>query len=209
MGDVVALSFTSAANPTLVAVTTVMLLLPSPKRLMLRVRDQPVRCGQHNQHTLNPAADLALGALALTVAFVLGSGRDQRIHDWRERRHPRRDKAPPRWQQVLSKGSARMAFAVGAVLTLPGASYLVGLHYIKTLHYGTGAKILLVLYFNVVMLMLLELPLLGFVLAPEWTPKAIDSAKQWVGHHWHRFAFAGLLVVGVALLIKGIIGLLS
>ena len=35
MGEVVLLSFTSAFNPTLIAVTTLMLLLPNPKRLML------------------------------------------------------------------------------------------------------------------------------------------------------------------------------
>ena len=35
MGQVILLSFTSAFNPTLIAVTTLMLLLPNPKRLML------------------------------------------------------------------------------------------------------------------------------------------------------------------------------
>ena len=35
MGEVALLSFTSAFNPTLIAVTTLMLLLPDPKRLML------------------------------------------------------------------------------------------------------------------------------------------------------------------------------
>ena len=32
MGEVVLLSFTSALNPTLIAVTTLVLLLPNPKR---------------------------------------------------------------------------------------------------------------------------------------------------------------------------------
>ncbi len=35
MGKVVALSFLAAVNPTLVAATTVMLLLPHPSKLML------------------------------------------------------------------------------------------------------------------------------------------------------------------------------
>ena len=34
MGDVLLFSLTAMANPTLIAVTTVMLLLPSPKKLM-------------------------------------------------------------------------------------------------------------------------------------------------------------------------------
>ncbi len=35
MGQVILLSFTAAFNPTLIAVTTLMPLLPNPKRLML------------------------------------------------------------------------------------------------------------------------------------------------------------------------------
>src|SRR5580704_17894150 len=43
------------------------------------------------------------------------------------RKGPKEDKGPPRWQQALSKGSARTTFVVGALLTLPGGSYLAGL----------------------------------------------------------------------------------
>ncbi len=226
MGQVILLSFTAAANPTLIAVSTLMLLLPNPKRLMLGYlcgamltsvtlgllivfainRSAAVKT---TQHTLSPVADLALGALCLLLAFVLGTGRDRRIESWRAQKHPKKEKGPPRWQRVLSNGSPRMTFLVGAFLTLPGASYLVGLHEIKTLNYAPAPTVLLVLYFNAVMLMLLEIPLVGFVVAPEWTPVAIDRAKGWAREHWHRFAFVGLLVVGAALLIKGVIGLLS
>jgi hypothetical protein len=42
--------------------------------------------------------------------------------------------------------------------------------------------------FDLVMLWLLEVPLLSFVLAPEWTPRAIEHAKVWVGRHSQMFA---------------------
>ncbi len=226
MGHVVLLSFTAAANPTLVAASTLMLLLPSPKRLMFGYL-----CGalltsvtlglvivfsltgssttKTTQHTLSPAADLGLAAIALVIAFVLGTGRDQRVVARRERKRSQKDKRPPRWQQALSKGSARTTFIVGALLTLPGASYLVGLHAIHELKYGTATTVLVVLAFNLVMLILLELPLLGFVLAPDWTPKAVDRAKAAISLHWHRFAFVGLTAVGAALIVKGGLGLMS
>jgi Sap, sulfolipid-1-addressing protein len=227
VGNVVLLSFTAAANPTLIAVSTLMLLLPDPKRLMFGYL-----CGalmtsislgllivfaldgsstsKTTQHTLSPIADLVLGAIALGLAFVLGTGRDRRVADLRNRRRSeKKDKKPPRWQQALSKGSPRTTFLIGAVLTLPGASYLVGLHEIHKLDYGTAVTVLIVLGFNVVMLLLLELPLIGFLVAPDWTPKAIDRAKVSVSRNWHRFAFYGLLGVGAALVLKGIIGLIS
>lgn len=226
MGQIVLLAFASAANPTLLAASTVMLLLPDPKRLMLGyllgAAMTSVTLGmlivfelssssttKTTKNTLSPAADLVLGVLALVIAYALGSGRAQELRARRGRKHPKEDKGPPRWQRALSKGSARTTFLVGAVFTLPGASYLVGLHDLKHLHYSTAATILVVLGFNVVMLALLELPLAGFVFAPEWTPGAIDRAKAWVAAHWHRFVFVGLLVIGAALIIKGLIALLS
>jgi Sap, sulfolipid-1-addressing protein len=95
------------------------------------------------------------------------------------------------------------------MLTLPGASYLLALHEIKGLGYATAPTVLLILLFNVVMLALLELPLAGFVFAPEWTPVAVARAKAWIGEHWHRFALIAFSTVGVLLILKGTIGLIS
>ena len=112
------------------------------------------------------------------------------------------------WQRELSQGSPRTTFVVGALLTLPGASYLAGLDRISKLHYSTAATVAIVLAFNLVMLLLLELPLIAFAVAPEWTPAAIDRAKAWAGIHGRRYAVHGLEVIGVLLIIKGIVGLI-
>jgi len=81
MGDVVFQAFLSALNPTLVAVTTLMLLLPDPGRLMLGywlgAMITSVAIGllivfslqssstvSTTKTTLSPLADIVLGALA-------------------------------------------------------------------------------------------------------------------------------------------------
>jgi hypothetical protein len=69
--------------------------------------------------------------------------------------------------------------------------------------------LLLVIGFNLVMLWLLEVPLACFVIAPDWTPRAIERAKAWVSRHTHVFAVRGLTLLGTLLFIKGIIGLIS
>jgi hypothetical protein len=58
-----------------------------------------------------------------------------------------------------------------------------------------------------VMLWLLEVPLLSFTIAPEWTPGAIKRAKAWVVRHAHKYAVRGSAAIGVLLMIKGILGL--
>jgi Sap, sulfolipid-1-addressing protein len=225
MGEVILLSLTASLNPTLVAATTVMLLLPSPKKLMagylLGAYVTSISLGlaivfalsnssatNTTENTVSPGVDIALGAIALVIAFVLHSGRHERLAERRrERKEAKPDKGPPRWQRELSKGTARTTFVVGALLTLPGASYLAGLHQIHELKYSTAATVLLVVGFNLVMLWLLEVPLLCFLVAPDWTPGAVDRAKSWVSRHALVVAVRGLAIIGALLVIKGIIGL--
>ena len=144
MGQVILLSLTASLNPTLVAATTVMLLLDKPARLMLGyllgAYVTSITLGlvivfsasnssttNTTENTLSPAVDIALGLLALVGAWAVWSGRHERFRERRQaRKAAKPDKGPPRWQRELSKGSARTTFLVGMLLTLPGASYLVG-----------------------------------------------------------------------------------
>jgi hypothetical protein len=225
MSQVILLSLTASFNPTLVAATTVMLLLDKPARLMLGyllgAYVTSITLGlvivfsasnssttNTTQNTLSPTVDIALGLLALVGAWVVWSGRHERFKERRrERKAAKPDKGPPRWQRELSKGSPRTTFVVGMLLTLPGASYLAGLDEINKLNYSTTVTVLIVIGFNLVMLWLLEVPLVSFVVAPEWTPRAIGRAKLWVSQHSHVFAVRGFTLLGAALIIKGIIGL--
>jgi hypothetical protein len=227
LSQVILLSLTASLNPTLVAATTVMLLLDKPARLMagylVGAYMTSITLGlvivfslsnssatNTTQNTLSPAVDIGLGAVALAVAFVLHTGRHERLKERRQaRKAAKPDKGPPRWQRELSKGSARTTFVVGALLTLPGASYLAGLDEIHKLKYSTAVTVLLVVGFNLVMMWLLEVPLASFLVAPERTPRAIERAKLWVTRHAHVFAVRGFAVVGVLLVIKGIVGLVT
>ena len=82
-----------------------------------------------------------------------------------------------------------------------------GFDEIHKLNYSTTVTVLLVIGFNLVMLWLLEAPLVSFLIAPEWTPGAIERGKAWVSRHSHTFAVRGLTLLGALLIIKGIIGL--
>jgi hypothetical protein len=225
VGQVIVLSLAASLNPTLVGATTVMLLLDNPAKLMLGyllgAYVTSITLGlvivfslsnsstaNTTENTLNPTVDIALGVLALIGAWAVWSGRHERFTERRRtRKAAQPDKGPPRWQRELTKGSPRTTFLVGMLLTLPGASYLAGLDDIHELHYSTTVTVLVVIGFNLVMLWLLEAPLVSFVIAPEWTPRAIERAKAWVSRHSHVFAVRGLTLFGVLMIIKGIIGL--
>jgi hypothetical protein len=227
VGDVFFLAFLAALYPTLLAATTVMLLLPHPKRLLLGyllgAAMTSVTIGlvivftlRHSglvhttQTTLGPGADIALGCLALTVAIVLRSGRDQRLVERRrERKAAKGSEGPPRWQQALSRGSARTTFIVGALLTLPGATYITALYRIADENLADPVTVLTVLAFNLIMLMLLEIPLLAYTIAPEWTPKAVERFKAALRERGRGWAERGAAIVGILLIARGIITLLA
>ena len=223
MGRVVGLAFLSALNPTLVAATTIMLLLPRPNRLMLGywfgAMLTSVTLGlvivfalegsgfeNESKKTVHPAIALTLAGLLLLVVLVLATGRDK---PFEERRQVRREgKDPPRWQRWMQKGDPKITFAIGVLLSFPGASYLVALDTLGKLHYSTFGTVLVVIGFCVVSLVLLEIPLVAFRVAPEQTPAAIGRAKAWAGGHWRRVAICGLAVIAAGLASIGIAELL-
>jgi Sap, sulfolipid-1-addressing protein len=226
VGDVFFLAFLAALYPTLLAATTVMLMLPHPKRLLLGyllgAAMTSVTLGlvivftlrhsglaQTTQTTLGPGADIVLGCLALTIAFVLGTGRDQRLVERRrERKAAQGSQAPPRWRRALGRGSARITFAVGALLTLPGAIYITALYRIADENLADPVTVAVVLAFNLIMLMLLEVPLLAYTVAPDWTPKAVERFKRALREHGRGWAVRGAAIVGILLIARGIITLL-
>ena len=226
MSQVFVFSLTAAFNPTLLTATTVMLLLPNPKRLLLgyllgaymvsislglvivfALPDSGVFDTAKN--TLSPAIDVMLGSILLVVAFILSSGRHQRRSERRKEKRAGKQEQTPRWRQFLSKGRSRDTFVVGALLTLPGASYLAGLSEISIQDLSTSATVLCVIAFNLVMLAILEIPLLSYTFAPDWTPRAMQRVKEVLTRHGERILFIGFLVIGVALIGRGAVELLT
>jgi hypothetical protein len=230
MGEIFLLSLLSAANATLLAAVTVMLFLPSPKRLLLGylagallisltigfvivfvVHD--ANATSTAQNTVSPSIDIALGAIALLVAYVLAGGHDTAF---KERRREKKgdketeaDKSPSKVEQLLGRGSARVTFAVGVVLTLPSVSYLAALHDLQQLGYGTVGEILVILGFNAMLLILLEIPLVGYFVAPERTVVEVQRFRSWLSRSGRRMAIIGLGAIGVFLVARGVIGYLT
>jgi len=50
---------------------------------------------------------------------------------------------------------------------------------------------------------------MSIVVAPDWTPGAVERSKAWVSRHSHVFAVRGTAIIGALLVIKGIVGLIT
>jgi hypothetical protein len=219
-------SLTAALNPTLLTATTVMLLLPRPKRLMLGYLLGALTTGvlvgiaivewlsnshavSTTKHTVAPGIDLALGFIALLAAFTVHRGGVTRARERRAEKRADKPKKTPRWQEALSGGSARTTFVVGLLLSFPGASYLTALTEISRQNFSTVGVVLAVLASNAIMLILLEAPLISFAVAPDWTPVAIERAKGWLARNGARALVIALTVIGLLFLLRGLITLIA
>jgi hypothetical protein len=222
VGDLVSfigLSLTAMLNPTLLAAVTVMMLLPDPKRLMLGYLlgsyltsisvGLLIAFSFHHasgvesaRTTLTPAADLVFGAIAVIIGLVLRSSFGE------ERRRRKKESAKESWpERLLGRGSPTVAFAVGAVLSFPGASYLVALNRLVHLDPGTGATVFLVVLFCLVQAAFLELPLIGYALSPQRTEQRVAAFRDWLARKGRRTAATGALVIGALLLLRGLLEL--
>ena len=223
MGHVFVFALLAALNPTLLTAVTVMLALEKPRRLLTGYLGgalvTSITCGlllvfalPHSstsstaKHSVNPVLNIVLGALILLVVFVVATERDQRRRAWSERKRARSaDKPPARWRRQLSKGSARDTFVVGILLSFPGASYIAAMDLLSKQNTGTAATVLVVLACNAIMLVLLELPLLGYVTRPEWTAATVQRFGNWLTRRGGRAAVIAGGVAGVLLIGRGII----
>ncbi len=226
MGNIFLLSLVAAANATLLAAVTVMLFLPSPKRLLLGylvgallislTTGFVIVFAVHGngatstaQNSLSPSMDITLGLIALVVAYVLHGGHDERLKRRRKKKDEGAEKSPSKVEQLLGRGSARVTFAVGVVLTLPGIAYLAALHDLDELNYGTVPTVLVILGFNVMLLILLEIPLLGYAIAPERTVVEVQRFRAWLSRNGRRMAIIGAAGIGALLVARGVIGFLT
>jgi hypothetical protein len=215
-------ALTAAVNPTLLTATTVMLLLPSPKKLMLGYWFGAITTGMivgvsivewfsdsgvvgTTQHSVSPGIDIALGVIALIGAYAVRSGRVARSRERKRERTAGKPKKTPKWQQKLSGGTARTTFVIGLLLSFPGASYLASLAQISRQGFSTAGVVVAVLAVNLVMLILLEGPLIAFAVAPTWTPQVIERFKSWMSENGIRALGTGLGIIGVALVVRGIL----
>ncbi len=211
-------------NPSLLAATTMMLLLPNPKRLMLGyllgaymssiVSGLIIVYSVHGSslvknpnNLLSPTGDIAVGAVALVGAFILATERDASLQRRRERRKAAKTSARPTkdpWRErMLERGSAGITFTVGAAMSFPGVGYVNALDHIAHLNPPTVTLLLLIVYFCVMQQILLELALLASLVAPERTRGMIVRVKAWFAVHGRQLATYGLSGLGLLLAARG------
>jgi MFS family permease len=214
------LAFASALWPTLVAVVLIVLNLGNPKRLLFAFLVgglattigiglaivfslEGTKIVTSSKSQTNPAVDFTVGAICLVAALVAR----RKGPDWPHRRKPKKPKeqtGPTVTERALAKGTL-FALLLGIGLDLvPGFFYLVALKDIAEADYSPGVVVVLVVVFCVLMFMLIELPLLSYVIAPATTAERVRRFTTWLRTNARSLIPALALAVGVFLIVRGV-----
>jgi hypothetical protein len=229
-----ALAFTAALNPKLLAID---LLLIENRRsramflcLLLGGMTVALTVGLldvlvfhadaiKHQATVGAGVDLAVGLLLLAAGALLATGR---VHSRRkvpvpagggppatkEEEEEKKKKKKDGWaQRVLSEPRLGLAMLVGAVIGIPGASYLAALHDLVTGKSSTLIQVIAVVIFVVIDFLLIIIPFAFLELRPEATKARLRRTQDWLLSHALQLMAAIALLLGAYLAISGLVRL--
>lgn len=214
----------AAFYPTLLAVVVVALTRPAPARLLaafliggfiasvligfalLAFADSTDLMSGDRGHSLGGGAQLVVGLLSLAIAATLMSGR---ALPHRKRHKAEAAEAKDPWsKRLLQRDSLPIAFALGIVLDLPSLWYLTALARISEASYSTSTDVALVLVFNLIMFLLIEIPLAFFVFAPQRAGEFTASFNTWLRANLRMIGAFVAAALGAYLTIAGLADLL-
>src|SRR3954449_2959040 len=141
---------------------------------------------------VHPGAYLLGGVLCLAVASLMGTRRGAAVRVRRAAKRPAAParEGPSRAERALGGDRAALAFTVGAVINVPGIYYLSALHDMATGGYSNAEQITLIVLFNLVMFVLVEVPLLSYAISPDKNRRARGAlpgpSQQERNHHRGR-----------------------
>lgn len=229
LGSIFLLALLAMFTPALLAAVTVMMLLPSPRRLMfgylLGAYLTSISVGllivfslhdsasvETTKSTLSPAADLVLGLILVVVAYVLYSDRDARLRERRRRKREEKESSgtmKQSWpERLIGKGDPRLTFVAGVLLSFPGVSYLTALDRTAKLDASAPETVAIVVGFCLIQLALIEVPLIGYLVAPDKTADRVSRFRAWLGRNGRRAGIWLAAVLGGLLLVRGVLELI-
>jgi hypothetical protein len=154
--------------------------------------------------TADPTLDLAVGMLSLLAAFLVDR-LDRRAAARPPKPRPATGEHKPSVAERAVGGGAVVAFVAGVVLNIvPGTFPIVALKDIAQLDVGNGVKVLTIIAFYVIMFTFVEVPLVAYLVAPEWTAATMERLNAWLSRNGRRLTVWVLLVVGLYLVVRGL-----
>ena len=227
-----ALAFLAALNPKLLALDLLLMENPRPRAMFLWLLLGGLTVGVtiglldvlvihadaiSNQASVSAGVDLALGLFLLAAGALAAAGR---LHGRRPGPSPaaapatagngqrvKPEKKESWAQRLLAEPRLTLALLVGAVIGIPGASYLTALHNLVTGKYSTATQVIAVIVFVIIAFLLIIIPFAFLELRPQGTKERLKNAQAWMMRHAVQLIAAIALLLGAYLTVSGLVRL--
>jgi hypothetical protein len=170
-----------------------------------------------SQGTVSAGVDLGTGLLLVAVGALVATGR---LHGRRKAPVPAGGGPvpagggpgpPPKkegWAtRVLAEPRLGLAMLIGAVVGIPGASYLTALHNLVTGKSSTAVQVVAVVVFVLIEFALIIIPFAFLELRPEATKARLSNAQAWLMGHARQLMAYTALILGAYLVVSGLVRL--
>ncbi len=229
--EILLLALASTFWPTLIAIVVLALRLPHPVKILVwfllggllttiavgiavvfALQDASFMSG--SKPTVDPVIYITMGLLSLLAAFALqrraGRERTGAQASVKVETATTKDAKPakkPLTQRAVESG-APVAFVSGIVLNIvPGTFPIVALKDIAQLDVSDAAKVATIVVFYLIMFAFVEVPIVGYLFAPERTTASMNQFNGWLGRNGQRVGVYVLAGVGLYLIVRGIAAL--
>jgi hypothetical protein len=228
-----ALAFLAAVNPKLLALDLLLIENRRPRAMFLWLLVGGLVVGVtiglldvlvfhidaiNDQRSVSAGIDLALGLFLLVAGALVATGR---VHGRRKAPVPAGDRPPGKpgkpgnkkekkdsWaQRLLAEPRLGLAVLVGAVIGIPGASYLTALHHLVAGKYSTAIEVIAVFVFVIISFLLIIIPFAFLELRPEATKARLKGGQLWLGSHAKQLIAVVALLLGAYLAISAVVRL--
>jgi len=220
------LAFLAALNPKLLALDLVLIENRRPRVMFLCVllggmtvaltiglldvlalRADAIK----HQASVSAGVDLGLGLFLLAAGALLATGR---LHGRRKAPVPAGARPPDKpekkdsWvQRALAEPRLGLAVLVGAVIGIPGASYLAALHNLVTGKSPAATQVIAVVIFVIIDFLLIIIPYAFLELRPEATKARLKHTQECLFSHALQLMATIALLLGAYLAISGLVRL--
>jgi hypothetical protein len=157
--------------------------------------------------TFTAVVDIAIGTAALVFAVFLRQGRIQPGR--RRRSSPARPSTASRFAKRLHNPSAGIAAAAGVATHIPGVIYLAALNEIASEQPSPVGAALRVAIYDALWFLVPLASLVLVLVRPGAALTYVENATAWLRRHEHAVLLAGSLALGLYLIGKGTVSLLT
>jgi hypothetical protein len=231
---ILALGLGAAVYPQLLAIVVVILTRPDPKGLLwacylgavsvsvgcgvavlLVFRDRSSGAGS-TSHRVGASVYLVVGAITVLAASLLATERGRGLLStnlrWiRPRSRERRssgsgpvERLKGRAMGTLARGSLVIAVGAGAVLGIPGPFDVLALGRMTRAGYSVIASIGVIIAFNLIKFLLIEIPIISYRLDPDGTAARVDRVSAWLRENKIAAIAVVVAIIGLVLIERGI-----